>query len=131
MTSVVHSRAPESPTRGPSVDPIVEIDIENDKRPESKDGGFNFEQATAEKSIKRVPANITTNEHNVGPFKLVLPFFLLIVLPMAVWFLVSKKFTNKKVENVIDIDPEGNITVLKRTAKEEDDHSDDDLPKAS
>lgn len=110
-------------SRSPSVNPLMEIDIESSEKPKDAKEGFDF--SASEKTTARVPANITTNHQNSGPMSYLGPILFLLALPIGIWLMVSKKFAKKEVEH----HPFSNLKELKT---DRDDHNDDlNFPKAS
>jgi len=121
--------------RGPSVVPLVEIDIEGQKKTESI-AGYDFNQAAVRQPSQvkaRVPANIVTKSSTSSPYSFLGPFIFLITLPIGLWIMVSKRFksdpANKKV---------GYYTKTHQfrpfqpgLIKSDDDNDDIDYPKAS
>ena len=94
LSGLVHSN-PENAHRGPSVNPIVEIDIEDVKKANAnKDEGFDFTPSKRlPASIKsRLPANIVSKVESSSPTTLIGPIIFLIALPIGLWIMVSKKF---------------------------------------
>lgn len=127
LSGVVHGQ-PESVSRGPSVDPVMEIDIEDVKKPES---GYDF--AKAEPKTTRVPANIVSRTQESTPSNYVGPIIFLIALPIALWIMVSKKFSKKDEEKTVGYYPKTEQFKPYKTdyqASVEDD-DDVDFPKAS
>ncbi len=128
MTGVVHGQ-PEHVERSPSVEPVVEIDIEDAKK---VDSGFNFTQAET-LTPQRIPANIVAKADPTTPSSLVGPIIFLIALPIALWIMVAKKFSKKSEEKRVgyysktqQFDP---YKTEYKNASEDDD--DIDYPKAS
>lgn len=136
LSSVVHSN-PQNVQRGPSVEPIVEVDIETANKPEAtKDAGFNFAPAerlpAAEKS--RAPANITSKAGASSPTAYLGPIIFLIALPFGLWIMVSKKFSKKSAEDKsVGYFPKTHQFNPYKTdyQKSSDDDDDMDFPKAS
>ncbi len=121
--------------RGPSVVPLVEVDIEGQKKSEAV-SGYDFNQAAVRKPshVKaRVPANIVTKTATTSPYSYIGPFIFLITLPIGLWIMVSKRFkadpSNKKVdyyEKTHQFKPyQSGFT------KSDEDNDDIDYPKAS
>lgn len=105
--------------RSPSVNPLVEIDIETDQRPKEATEGFDF--SNTQKNTKRVPANITVNHQNTEPTSYIGPILFLLAMPLGIWLMVSKRFSKKVVES----QTHDNVRELKK------DHDDFNFPKAS
>jgi hypothetical protein len=96
LSSVVHG-SPSIVQRSPSVDPVVEVDIEDSKAPTHS--GYNFvnpEKKAAEQ--KRVPANIVSKENATTPSSMAGPLIFLIALPIGLWIIVSKKLAKSTTE---------------------------------
>ncbi len=132
------TRGQVSPGRSPSVEPVVEVDIEDVKNVRPKDGGYNFDKnetaSSSEKSQakKRVPANITTNPQ--APSNYLGPIIFLITLPFALWLMVSKKFTSESSNKSVDYFPKTHQFKPFKTdyqASPDDEDDDVDFPKAS
>lgn len=77
--------------RGPSVEPMTEVSIE-EGRPNKPQSGFDFATAPTVQA-KRVPANIVTKtpEKSSTPYSYIGPMIFLLALPIALWIVVSKK----------------------------------------
>jgi hypothetical protein len=136
LSGVVHSN-PQNVQRGPSVEPIVEVDIETANKLEAtKDAGFNFtppERLPAtEKS--RTPANIVSNPGATTPSSYLGPIIFLIALPFGLWIMVSKKFSKKSAEDkTVGYFPKTHQFNPYKTdyQNSSDDDDDVDFPKAS
>lgn len=136
LSSVVHSN-PQNVQRGPSVDPIVEVDIEDVKRDQSvKDAGFNFAPAQRlPATVKsRTPANIVSKSEPNSPISYIGPIIFLIALPFGLWIMVSKKFSKSSAEDkAVGYFPKTHQFNPYKTdyQKSSDDDDDIDYPKAS
>lgn len=126
-----------SPSRGPSVEPMSEVDIEADKKSEAV-AGYDFATSTPSATPKhvgrvRVPANIVTKENANSPYSYIGPFIFLITLPIAVWIMVSKKFKSKETKDVgyYGKTHQFNTRQAEYNDHLDDDHDDVDYPKAS
>jgi len=120
--------------RSPSVEPVIEVDIEEVKNSNPKDNGYNFDQSqvSAVQIKKRVPANIVSNTE--APTNYIGPIIFLLTLPFALWLMVSKKFTPSHTSNkTIDYYPKTHQFQPYKTNYQEsaDDEDDIDFPKAS
>lgn len=129
--------------RGPSVEPIVEIDIEDAKLP-ANSAGYNFADTDVAPDVKRVPtsfspkarvpANIVSKSSASMPSSMIGPLIFLIALPIGLWIVVSKKFDKEEIEKTVDYYPKTQQfkpykTDYQKSAEEDDD--DIDFPKAS
>ncbi len=135
MTTIVHGQ-----NRSPSVDPIVEVDIEDVKKNGAKEVGFDFNdpaKTTYDEQIKsRTPANIVSNQKSTPPSNYLGPILFLITLPFAVWLIMAKKFSSEEV-----VAPEKNVEYFPKTyqftpykteyQKPEEEDDDYNYPKAS
>jgi hypothetical protein len=137
LSGVVHSN-PQNVQRGPSVEPIVEVDIETANKAEiTKDAGFNFAPAAerlpaTEKS--RTPANIVSKAGASSAVSYLGPIIFLIALPFGLWIMVSKKFSKKSAEDkAVGYFPKTHQFNPYKTdyQKSSDDDDDMDYPKAS
>lgn len=135
LSGVVHSN-PQNVQRGPSVEPIVEVDIETANKAElTKDAGFNFAPAerlpAAEKS--RTPANITSKTGANSPTSYIGPIIFLVALPFGLWIMVSKKFNKKSTEDKsVGYFPKTHqFNPYKTDYQKSSDDDDMDFPKAS
>lgn len=82
-----------TPARGPSVEPLMEVDIETEQKPETAAGyDFNPKKSQPVTATRRIPANIVSKENSNKPSNYVGPFLFLLTLPIALWILVSKRF---------------------------------------
>ena len=135
LTTVVHGQ-PSTIHREPSVDPIVEVDIEDAKVKEGQPG-YDFaatERMPATTSHKsRVPANIVSKTQETTPVSMVGPLIFLIALPIGLWIMVSKKFSKKSEEKSVGYFPKTHQFTPFKTdyQKSSDDEDDMDFPKAS
>lgn len=119
--------------RSPSVEPVTEVSIEEDRAIHAP--GYDFADKMAEESVKtsaeRVPANIATKAQS-SPYSYIGPLIFLIALPMALWIVVAKKM--KQVVPAKKVDYFSKTTQFKpyKTEYQEQDVDDDqDYPKAS
>lgn len=117
--------------RGPSVDPVVEVDIEDAKSP-TNSAGYNF--AEVEKAeVARVPANIVSKTSESSPGSMIGPLIFLIALPIGLWIVISKKLSQNEDDKKVDYYPKTQQfkpykTDYQKSAEEDDDI---DYPKAS
>lgn len=127
LSGVVHGQ-PGSVHRGPSVDPVVEVDIEDAKK---VDSGYDF--AKKEATPKRIPANIMSKTEATSPVSYIGPIIFLIALPIALWIMVSKKFSKSAVEKSVGYYPKTEQFNPYKTdyQKSAEDDDDVDFPKAS
>ncbi len=136
LSGVVHSN-PENVQRGPSVDPIVEVDIETANKAEvTKDAGFNFAPAERQPATEkaRTPANIVSKSGATTATSYLGPIIFLIALPFGLWIMVSKKFSKKTTEDKsVGYFPKTHQFNPYKTdyQKSSDDDDDMDFPKAS
>lgn len=135
LSGVVHSN-PQNVQRGPSVEPIVEVDIETANKVEAtKDAGFNFAPVerlpATEKS--RTPANIVSKSGATSPSSYLGPIIFLIALPFGLWIMVSKKFSKKSAEDkAVGYFPKTHqFNPYKTDYQKSSDDDDMDFPKAS
>ncbi|AUN97117.1 hypothetical protein C0V70_03135 [Bacteriovorax stolpii] len=128
LSSVVHGQ-PESVHRGPSVEPVVEVDIEDAKK---VDSGYDFAKNEAP-APKRFPANIVAKADATAPSNYVGPLIFLIALPIALWIMVSKKFSKKSDEKAVGYYPKTQQFKPYKTDYQQNSEDDDDVdfPKAS
>lgn len=128
LSGVVHGQ-PGSVHRGPSVDPVVEVDIEDAKKVES---GYDFAKPVAA-TPKRVPANIMSKAEAATPSSYIGPIIFLIALPIALWIMVSKKFSKSPVEKSVGYYPKTEQFKPYKTDYQQSAEDDDDVdfPKAS
>lgn len=117
--------------RSPSVEPVTEVSIEEDRALQTPGYDFTDKVAeTAEARAQRVPANIATKPSS--PYSYIGPLIFLIALPLALWILVAKKMKNTDPGKKVDYF--SNTTQFKpfKTEYQEQDVDDDqDYPKAS
>jgi hypothetical protein len=136
LSGVVHSN-PQNVQRGPSVEPIVEVDIETvNKFDATKNAGFNF--ALSEKlpayEKSRKPANITSKSGATTASSYLGPIIFLIALPFGLWIMVSKKFSKKSAgDKAVGYFQKTHQFNPHKTdyQKSADDDDDIDFPKAS
>jgi hypothetical protein len=141
---LLSSRVHGSPTelqRSPSVEPVIEVDIEDAKAPGH--AGFNFvlphQPETAAKNLptisasKRVPANIVAKSEATSSTSMTGPFIFLIALPIGLWIIVSRKFSNLSSDKNVDYYPKTQQFKPYQTDCQETAEDDDDIdyPKAS
>lgn len=134
LSSIVHGQS-SMVQRGPSVEPIVEVDIEDAKKAEAPGTGYNFasEDHAPVSAKARVPANIVSNSQAAGPSTYIGPFIFLIALPFGIWIMISKKFSNNVEDKKVDYYPKTTQfkpyqTDYQKSAEDDDDM---DFPKAS
>jgi hypothetical protein len=131
LSTVVHGQ-PGDVNRSPSVDSVVEVDIENAKT-ETPNPGYNFETSRAPAKMKaRVPANIVTKNQETS--SMIGPLIFLIALPVGLWIVISKKFMANSDDKKVDYYPKTQqfkpyTTDYQKSADSDDD--DIDYPKAS
>lgn len=115
--------------RSPSVEPFVEVDIENPTNNTKKGSGFNFNESQA---TKRYPAAITSKS-STSPYSYLGPIIFLIALPFAIWMVISRKVDEPKIEDKVDYYSKTfQFTPYKTDYQKNDDDNDDvDFPKAS
>lgn len=137
LSGLVHSN-PGNTTRGPSVNPIVEIDIEDVKKADvNKNEGFDFSpNRRLPAAIKsRLPANIVSKVESNSPSSLIGPIIFLIALPFGLWIMVSRKFSKTpSEESAVGYFPKNHQFNPYKTDYQnssEDDDDDIDYPKAS
>lgn len=118
--------------RSPSVEPITEVSIE-DNRVANADGnaeGFDFAKKAAF-SPARIPANIATKAPST-PYSYIGPMIFLFALPIALWIVISKKMKAADTDKKIDYYSKTTQFKPFRTEYQEHDVDDDqDYPKAS
>lgn len=122
-----------TPGRGPSVEPLVEIDIESAQKTE-KTTGYDFKQPVSRKpsmAKTRVPANITTKSTSSSPYSYIGPFIFLITLPIALWIMVFKRFKNKEDKNLGYYGKTHQFKPRQTEYEASDEDDDVDYPKAS
>lgn len=127
LSGVVHGQ-PDTIHRGPSVDPLVEVDIEDVKK---ADTGYDFNKA--EPKTTRVPANIVTKNDPIKPSNYAGPLIFLVALPIALWIMVSKRFSKTPEEKAVGYYPKTEQFKPYKTEyqKSAEDDDDVDFPKAS
>lgn len=116
--------------RKPSVEPVVEVDIENPQVVE-KNTGYNFTVAPVATTKARQPANIVSKKDpSAQPYTGL--FIFLFALPIALWIVISKKMSHNKDEKHVDYYPKNQQFKPYRTDYQSP-HDDDDIdyPKAS
>ncbi len=119
--------------RSPSIEPFVEVDIENPNNGKGKDPGFNFNSTHANAVTKRVPAAITS-KNNASPYSYLGPIIFLIALPFAIWMVISRKVDEPKIDEKVDYYSKTfQFTPYKTEYQKNDDNDNDDIhfPKAS
>jgi len=122
-----------SPGRGPSVEPLVEVDIESSQKFE-KPTGYDFKQPVSRKpsmAKTRVPANITTRSSTNSFYSYLGPFIFLITLPIALWIMVSKRFRTKEDKNIGYYGKTHQFKPRQAEYESNDEEDDTDYPKAS
>lgn len=121
--------------RAPSVEPVVEVDIEDAKKHGSDEAGFNFNHAVATRApavVKRKPANITPSKNQTSSY--FGPMLFLLTLPFAIWMVISRKLKSQPA-------PEKSVGYYPKTQQFKpfrsdsphtpDDEDDIDFPRAS
>jgi hypothetical protein len=140
VTFITLSTIVYAQNRSPSVSPIVEVDIEDVKKGQSAEHGYDFSKSdisqTYEQPKKRAPANIVTNHKSTPPFNYLGPILFLLTLPFAVWIIVAKKFNTSSTQT-----PEKTVEYFPKTyqfnpyktdyQKSADEDDDINYPKAS
>lgn len=125
--------------RSPSVEPITEVSIEDNRTPTKEgqvDRGFDFtiRNSVDEVSANRVPANIVskTTTHST-PYSYIGPLIFLIALPFGLWIIISKKMKHSEVVEKLDYYPKNFQFKPYKTEYQEQDVDDEDqqFPKAS
>lgn len=120
--------------RSPSVEPFVEVDIENPANNNKKGSGYNFNETNHQQmtTTKRYPAAITSKT-NTSPYSYLGPIVFLIALPFAIWMVISRKVDEPKIEDKVDYYSKTfQFTPYKTDYQKNDDDQDDiDFPKAS
>lgn len=131
--------------RSPSVEPITEVSIEENRpthNPGTTEPGFDFTDKNAAavaiaptevapRTTTRVPANIATKPGS-APYSYIGPLIFLFALPIALWIVIAKKM--KPDESAKKVDYYAKTFQFKpyRTDYQEQDADDDqDYPKAS
>jgi len=121
-----------TPARGPSVEPMMEVDIET--KNVDTTSGYNFaapiKRAPGAEG-KRIPANITTKSNATSPYSYFGPLLFLLTLPIALWIMVSKKFKSSNAEKSVDYYSKTHQFTPNHSSLESDDNDDIDYPKAS
>jgi hypothetical protein len=122
-------------TRSPSVEPIVEISIE-ENRPTAQVGvdeqGFDFAAEKHTVPAKRVPANFATkSSQNSTPYSYIGPLIFLIALPIGLWMAISKKIKNSEVAEKQDYYPKTFQFKPHKSDYQDSDDEDQHFPKAS
>jgi hypothetical protein len=133
LSSIVHGQQGEV-QRSPSVEKVVEVDIEAPTtETTTPNPGYNFEATRSPAKMKaRVPANIASKTQESG--SIIGPLIFLIALPIGLWIVVSKKFSGASDDKKVDYFPKTQqfkpyTTDYQKSAESEDD--DIDYPKAS
>ena len=128
--------------RGPSVEPITEVSIE-DNSPNAKTGsterGFDFASnnpiaTKSEFEMKRAPANIISKPAtNNSPYSFVGPMIFLLALPFALWIVISKKMKQSNSSQNVDYYAKTFQFKPSQSSQYKMDHDEDeqDYPKAS
>lgn len=133
LSSVVHGQQGDV-QRSPSVEKVVEVDIEAPANETiATNTGYDFKPASSPAKMKaRVPANIVSKTQESG--SIIGPLIFLIALPIGLWIVVSKKFSANSDDKKVDYYPKTQqfkpyTTDYQKSAESEDD--DIDYPKAS
>lgn len=114
--------------RSPSVEPITEVSIEENRVSAGKETGFDFAEA---QPTTRVPANIVTKESS-PPYSIIGPMIFLIALPLALWIVIAKKMKNNVADKKVDYYAKTyQFKPFKTEYQEQDIDDDQDFPKAS
>ncbi len=119
--------------RSPSVEPFIEVDIENPNNNTKKGSGFNFNENENHKmaTSKRYPAAITS-KNTSSPYSYLGPIVFLIALPFAIWMVISRKVDEPKIEDKVDYYSKTfQFNPYKTEYQKNDDNDDIDFPKAS
>lgn len=126
--------------RSPSVEPITEIAIE-DSKPVFKNGepqhGFDFASSPESVKSERVPASFASKPSKpTSPYSYLGPIIFLIALPISLWVAISKKMKNPtQVENSgfypKNLQFRPNKSQISEQDLDNEDHEDNDFPKAS
>ncbi len=122
--------------RGPAVEQLTEVSIEENTSTKTQ-SGFDFSpQPTATSpTSRRVPANIVSKstETNSSPYSLIGPMIFLFALPAALWIIVAKKMkVSATNEQVGYYNQTTQFKPFKTSYQKQDiDDEDQDLPKAS
>lgn len=117
--------------RSPSVEPMTEVSIEENRT--APETGFNFEhkKTTSHKPATRVPANIATKAAS-APYSFIGPMIFLIALPLALWIVVSRKMKSNVADKKVDYYPKTfQFKSHKSDFQDQDESDDQDFPKAS
>ncbi len=119
--------------RGPSIEPFVEVDIENTNADSSKTNGFNFQnEHKAKFNSLRKPAGIVSKDGATSPYSYLGPILFLLALPFAIWMVISRKVSDIKTEDKTDYYGKTfQFTPFKTDYQKSDDDDDIDYPKAS
>ncbi len=123
--------------RSPSVEPMTEVSIE-DEKPMVDHKGFDFTAQHTPKvapETKRVPANIATKSSTPStPYSYIGPLIFLFALPVALWIVVSKKMKSADAPEKVGYYPKTfqfNPYKGDTPKAEMMDDEDEDLPRAS
>lgn len=130
LSGIVHGQS-STVQRGPSVDPLVEIDIEDAKKADGVEASYNFAAEAPAKT--RVPANIVTNDQAASPSSYIGPLIFLIALPIGLWMMVSKRFNKTDEDKKVGYYSKTTqfTPFTSEYQKASDDEDDIDYPKAS
>ena len=118
-------------SRSPSVEPMAEIDIENQNK-QKLPPGYNFDAAQS----NRTPAGIVAKDpqKTSSPYSMIGPFIFLLALPFAIWMIISKKLSNENIneEKTEYYSKNFQFKPYKTDYQKSEDQDDDtDYPKAS
>ncbi len=123
--------------RSPSVEPMAEVSIEED-RPRPAEGparGFDFNHTNSTSTqSKRVPATITSPKSSPKSSASYLgPLIFLLALPLALWIVIAKKLKSEvSIENKGYYHKTYQFKNYKNAVNESEyDDEDQDFPKAS
>lgn len=132
LSSIVYGQSPVV-NRAPSVDPLVEIDIEDGKKADGVEAGFDFASTEKAPAKARVPANIVTNDQATSPASYIGPIIFLIALPIGLWMMVSKRFNKSEEDKKVDYYSKTTQFKPFKTEYQKSAEDDDDIdyPKAS
>lgn len=120
--------------RGPSVEPFVEVDIENAKNVDKKPAAFDFAHSDSKNAAQfnRKPAGIVAKDGATSPMTYLGPIIFLLALPFAIWMVISRKVSDNPVEDKVDYYPKTfQFKPYKTEYQKSDDEDDIDYPKAS
>ena len=125
--------------RGPSVEPMAEVSIEEERQVPTNGQvkGYDFSDKTHQVKFsptKRTPATseVKNSEHHF-PHSYIGPIIFLLALPVAAWIVISKKLSSSdKIENKGYYPKTYQFKNYKSESRESDyDDDDQEFPKAS